>query len=119
LEQAVALDPENVDALFDLARTYAREKQADKAMAYFERVLRLSPDNTQAHYQLFILYTRTKQQEKANAELEIFHRLEEMERMVRREESSLTKARRARADQASPATVALPPDAKQSPKDQR
>jgi tetratricopeptide (TPR) repeat protein len=118
LEQAVALDPENVDALFDLARTYAREKQADKAMSDFERVLQLSPDNTQAHYQLFILYTRSKQQEKANAELEIFHRLEEMERMVRREESALTKARRARADQASPATVALPPDARQSPKDQ-
>jgi len=102
LEQAVALDPENVDALFDLARTYAREKQTEKAMQYFERVLPLSPDNTQAHYQLFLLYTRSKQQEKANAELEVFHRLEEMEKMVRREESLLTKARKARADQGTP-----------------
>ena len=102
LERAVALDAENVDALFDLARTYAREKQADKAIEYFERVLPLSPDNTQAHYQLFLLYTRSKQQEKANAELEVFHRLEDMEKMVRREESLLTKARKARADQENP-----------------
>jgi tetratricopeptide (TPR) repeat protein len=102
LEQAVTLDPENVDALFDLARTYAREKQTEKAMRYFERVLPLSPDNTQAHYQLFLLYTRSKQQDKANAELEVFHRLEDMEKMVRREESLLTKARKARAEQSNP-----------------
>ena len=108
LEQAAALDPENVDALLDLARTYAMEKQADKAMTYFERVLQLSPDNTQAHYQLFLLYTRVKQQEKANTELELFHRLEEMEKMVRREESTLAKTRRARADQTNPVAPEQP-----------
>jgi tetratricopeptide (TPR) repeat protein len=101
LEQAAALDADNVDALFDLARTYAREKQADKAISYFERVLQLSPDNMQAHYQLFLLYTRSAQREKARVELEIFQRLQELEKMVRREESALTKARRAKAEQSN------------------
>jgi len=111
LNQAVALDPENVDAVFDLAMTYSREKQADKAMHFFERVRTLSPDNTQAHYQLFLLYTRNNRPENAKAELEVFHRLEEMDKMVRREESSLAKSRRERADQSAsdqPSRPSLP-----------
>ena len=75
------------------------EKQAEKAMQYFERGLELGPDNTQAHYQLFLLYSRNNRPEKAKAELEVFHRLEEMDKMVRREESLLTKARKEKADQ--------------------
>jgi tetratricopeptide (TPR) repeat protein len=101
LEQAVAKDPENVDAVFDLARTYAREKQSEQAMHYFEWALQLSPDNTQAHYQLFLLYTRNKLPEKAKNELEVFHRLEDLDKMVRREESVLSKARRANSGEAN------------------
>ncbi len=83
-------------------------------MEYFERVLKLSPDNTQAHYQLFLLYTRSKQAERASAELERFHRLEELEKMVRREESTITKTRRAEAEQAEHSSTkeTAPPNTK-------
>ncbi len=98
LERAVALDAENVDALFDLARASALNHQPTRAMEYFERVLQLSPDNTAAHYHLYLLYNRNGKQEKAKTELDLFHRLEEMDKMVRRDESALTKARKAKAD---------------------
>jgi superkiller protein 3 len=97
LEKAVGIDPYDLDVLFDLARTYARAKLTDQAIQAFEHVLLLSPENTQAHYQLFLLYSRTKRNEDANRELAEFQRLQELEKMVRREEAALSKARRAQA----------------------
>lgn len=101
----MAIDPYDVDSLFDLARTYARSKQAGKAIEAFEHVLRLSPENTQAHYQLFLLYTRSQRSEEANRELAEFQRLQEMEKMVRREEAALSKSRRAQVNSGQPATT--------------
>ena len=115
LEQAVGWEPENVDALLDLALAYSRQKQAEKAMQYFQRVVQISPDNSQAHYQLFLLYTRNNLPEKAKAELDVFHRLEEMDKMVRREESVISKARRAREDQGSSDQPPQPNSAQTTP----
>jgi len=103
LEQAVDIAPDDVDVLYDLARAYARNKQTDKAVEVFQHVLRLSPENSQAHYQLFLLYNRTQRSEEAKQELAEFQRLQEMDKMVRREEAALSKMRKAEVDRMQPA----------------
>ena len=102
IEQAVALDHENVDAVFELATTYSWENQAGKAMQYFERGRELNPDNSQAHYRLFLLYSRNNRPEKAKVELEVFDRLEETDQTVRRAK----RKRRAGRDPAKNGTTA-------------
>src|SRR5581483_11567619 len=97
LEQAVVLDPDNVDALFDLGRACEQLKQSARAMEYFEHVLQLRPDDTQAHYHLYLLYSRNGRPTKAKEQLAVYQRLVEMDKLVRREESALSNARKARA----------------------
>lgn len=46
----------------------------------------------------FLLYSRTKRNQEANRELAEFQRLQEMEKMVRREEAALSKSRRAQSN---------------------
>jgi tetratricopeptide (TPR) repeat protein len=79
-----------------LATAYAKLRQVDRAIEGYRRVLDFSPDHTRAHYQLFLLYSRSKQNDKAQEQLAEFHRLQDMEKMVLRAESQLSKIRRVR-----------------------
>src|SRR5258707_1444208 len=49
---ALALEPNHIDALHSLANLLAEQNQLPEAEGYFQRVLALQPDHANAHYNL-------------------------------------------------------------------
>ena len=55
-EKAVALEPGNSDLHYNLAHSYRRGAQLDRAMASFDRAIELNPDNVKARWARVMLW---------------------------------------------------------------
>lgn len=64
-ETALELDPENRDALFNIARTFRRTKNYEKALEVYNKLLTLDPKNWGAWNDVGIAYTEVKDYKKA------------------------------------------------------
>ncbi len=69
-EQAVELDPHNVEAHAELGSLYVRQKDYDKALEELGKAVELDPESVAAHVSLGVLHRRKGESEKAIAELE-------------------------------------------------
>lgn len=58
LEQAVIMQPENVELHLKLGFTYTRLGKADEAQRSFETAVRLDPKKAIAHYMLGLIYEK-------------------------------------------------------------
>jgi len=67
LEQALTLQPANVDLHVKLGFTYTRLGRADAAQAAFEGAVRLDPRRAIAHYMLGLIYEKKGLKDKAIA----------------------------------------------------
>jgi predicted Zn-dependent protease len=77
LRRALALDPDNYPATYDLGRLLVRLARYDEALSILERGTHLSEKDPGVHYQLFLAYSRLKRKEDANRELAAFKRLDD------------------------------------------
>jgi Flp pilus assembly protein TadD len=77
LRRAVALEPDNYPAHYDLGRLLVRLRRYDEALPILERGATMSSDDPGVHYQLFITYSRLKRKDDADRELGRFKTLEE------------------------------------------
>jgi tetratricopeptide (TPR) repeat protein len=67
-QQALALDPDYVDALHGLAMAYANAQAFDDAIAVAKRVCELTPDDVLAHTSLSMFYQQKGMVAEAEAE---------------------------------------------------
>jgi protein O-GlcNAc transferase len=67
--QAVSLDPENVEAQHGLAMIYVETKEYAQAVRHFQKAIALAPDVAIYHYQLGETYQWLEQWTQAEAEL--------------------------------------------------
>jgi tetratricopeptide (TPR) repeat protein len=77
LRRALALDPENLPATYDLGRLLVRLKRYSDALPLLERGARLAGQDPGVHYQLFLAYSRLGRRGEADRELAKFKELEE------------------------------------------
>lgn len=69
LDRALALDPNNVPALYDRGEVLLNEGELDEAQADFEAVVRLAPERWAGHFRLADLAGRRRQPEAFEAHL--------------------------------------------------
>jgi len=74
-EKVVELDPEDVDAWFNLATAQLNVDNLDGALVSLEKAVELTPDNPDVWYQLGIIYVKKGMKEKGE---EAFKRAEEL-----------------------------------------
>lgn len=74
LEKTIALYPKDRVALNQLGRVLFLQRQFDKAIAIFKRVLAIDPEDLQAHYNLMLCYQGTGKDEMASKEEQLFLR---------------------------------------------
>jgi len=74
-QRVVELDPEDVDAWFNLATAQLNLDDLDGAMVSLEKAVELTPDNPDVWYQLGIIYVKKGMKEKGE---EAFKRSEEL-----------------------------------------
>jgi TolB-like protein len=55
-EQALAIDPNHVEALYVLGSLYDHTGQTDKGLEFCQRAVQLGPNNPEAHHQLALRY---------------------------------------------------------------
>jgi cytochrome c-type biogenesis protein CcmH/NrfG len=67
LEQALVMQPNNVDLHIKLGFTYTRLEKADDAQRSFETAVRLAPQRAIAHYMLGLIYEKKGLTDKAVA----------------------------------------------------
>ncbi len=67
LEQALIMQPNNIEYNIKLGFTYTRLGRADDAQRVFETVVRLDPKKAIAHYMLGLIYEKEGLEEKAIA----------------------------------------------------
>ena len=77
LRRALALEPQNYPAHYDLGRLLVRLKRYEEALPILERGVPLGKNDPGIHYQLFIAYSRLKRKDDAERELIRFKSLEE------------------------------------------
>ena len=77
LRRAIALEPKNYPAHYDLGRLLVRLRRYDEALPILEQGVPLGQSDPGIHYQLFIAYSRLKRKEDADRELAKFKILEE------------------------------------------
>ena len=58
-QKTLELDPENVEAQYQLGVAYMGNQLMEEAMRSFRKVLKLAPNRAGAHYRLGVLYDRT------------------------------------------------------------
>ncbi|MFA6435394.1 MAG: tetratricopeptide repeat protein [Elusimicrobiales bacterium] len=67
LEEAVKLEPADIELYIRLGFTYAKLEQADDAQKAFENAVRLDPKKAIAHYMLGLIYEKKGLKENAVA----------------------------------------------------
>lgn len=67
-KDALAIDPDYVDALHGLAMAYASNEAHDEAIAVGQRICELTPDDVLAHTSLSMLYQKKGMIPEAEAE---------------------------------------------------
>ena len=72
LDRAVALQPDLVQAYFQLGILDARSGENAKAIAAFRKVLQLDPSQAEAHYRLSLVLRRSGDISSAEGELKLF-----------------------------------------------
>ena len=55
-ERALAIDPNQVEAIYILGSLYAESRQADKGLQLCQKAVQLAPDNPEAHHHLALQY---------------------------------------------------------------
>jgi tetratricopeptide (TPR) repeat protein len=93
LESALAGDPDNVQANYEMGLLWFKEQRYDRAIEALKHVLWLQPDHTQAEYYLYLALSRTRQESEAAAALAAWKKLETLDRLVRSEEVAYDMAR--------------------------
>jgi predicted Zn-dependent protease len=81
--QALALQPNNPDANFGLAKTLIAMGQENKALPILEHVVQIDPTNATAHYRLSALYRKQGRSEEAKHELDEFLKYKQMKEKLR------------------------------------
>jgi len=69
-KQAIALDPDSIDATYDLGVTYGKKDMLEESIAAYDRVIAISPRHAQAHNNLGSAYEKKGMADKAHAEYE-------------------------------------------------
>jgi len=81
--KAVALQPDNAEANFGLAKTLISMDQKSKALPVLERAVQLEPTNAAAHYRLSTLYREENRSADAKRELDEFLKYKQMKEKLR------------------------------------
>ena len=66
-QQVLQVDPNNTDALLNLANLYLDRGQSEKAIPLMEKVVAQNPENVDLHFNLAKIYELTGHQQKAEA----------------------------------------------------
>jgi tetratricopeptide (TPR) repeat protein len=61
LSQALHLDPNYVDAHYNMGQLMLRKKQFDKAISHLTQAVKLKPDDAEAHYKLALALAQQQQ----------------------------------------------------------
>ena len=69
-KQAIALDPDSVDANYNLGVSYGNKGMHDESIAAYNRVIAISPRHAQAHNNLGSAYEKKGMADKAHSEYE-------------------------------------------------
>ena len=77
LKDAVALDPQFVDAHLELGALYAEQAKYSDAIPEYRRAIAINPDLAAAHYRLAQVYARTGDRAAAETELGLYVHLRE------------------------------------------
>jgi tetratricopeptide (TPR) repeat protein len=77
LKQAIILNPNLVDAHFQLGILYAESNDHEAAAREFEETVRLAPNMKEAHYRLAIAYRSIGRTDKADHEMQLFRKTDE------------------------------------------
>jgi tetratricopeptide (TPR) repeat protein len=93
LQSALASDPDQVQANYELGLLWFKQQRYDRAIDVFKRVLWLRPDHTQAEYYLYLALSRTHQASAAETALANWKKLEALDRRVRSQEVAYEMAR--------------------------
>lgn len=75
LRQAIASDPTNPEAFFELGKIELSDARLTDACQHLERAVRLLPQSSQVHFVLFRAYRRLNRTADAQRELETYQRL--------------------------------------------
>jgi len=76
--RALSLQPDDSDAMLELAKVLVSMHQDDKAQQLLEHAVEIDPTNYVTHYRLAALYRRQGQMEKANAEVAAYKKYKDM-----------------------------------------
>ena len=69
-KQAVTLDPDSIDANYNLGVVYGKKKMLDESITAYERVIAMKPQYAQAHNNLGSAYEKKGMADKAHSEYE-------------------------------------------------
>jgi predicted Zn-dependent protease len=75
LRQAIAGDPNNPEAFFELGKIELRDTRLTDACQHLERAVKLLPQSSQIHFVLSRAYRRLNRTVDAQRELETYQRL--------------------------------------------
>ncbi len=75
LEEAVGLQTEYADALYQLGKIYLEKGETKKAIEQLERAVSADAEKDYIHYQLSIAYRKASRKEDAERELKLYQRL--------------------------------------------
>ena len=79
LKQALALDPEYVDACLQLANLYAEQHKYEEAIEQYERAIKMNANSANIHYRFGQALARAGHQARAQEEFAVFERLRKSE----------------------------------------
>jgi len=73
---ALAADPYNVHATYNLAAAYVQKQEFDQALAEFQRAIDLEPDLAEAHFGMGVVYVLKSENDQAIAAFVRFQELD-------------------------------------------
>lgn len=79
-ERAVALDPNDAAAHFQLGILYDQQKSTQRAIHEYQECIRVNPELAAAHYRLASDYRRVGQEGKASTQMAVYEKLQELNR---------------------------------------